>query len=134
MCHIPKIPKYLLTMVLFLAPNLASATEFYCKASRKMNGEQTYTAEDLKNWKFATKVEQQGNEAFLSRCSHSRVEEKVTCDRYEVDRIEFDQNVKIKKYYVFESQFNLQIFSNMTYLEDNGRGGITYGRCEVVSP
>ena len=45
-----------------------------------------------------------------------------------------NENARIKKYYVFRSQFDVQVFSDLSFLENNGRGDIAYGKCEVVAP
>lgn len=126
--------RYLMIAALVLIAEVSSAADFHCKPTKKVTSEHTYTAEELSKWKFATKVEERGDETFLLRCSYSSMEEKVTCDRYMVDRIEYDENVFIKKYYYFRGQANVQIFSGMTYLEDNGRGDIAFGKCRVTSP
>ena len=50
---------------------------------------------------------------------------KFTCDEYKVDRIEksFLFESEIRKYYVFASQFDVQLFENsMTFIENDGRG------------
>lgn len=80
------------------------------------------------------KVEESGGGAFVSRCSFSPSANKVTCDRYQVDKVVFDENAKIKKYYVFRSQFDVQLFSDLSFIENNGRGDIAYGKCRVVAP
>jgi hypothetical protein len=79
-------------------------------------------------------IEEKGNTAFILRCSFAPSAERVTCDRYQVDKGVFDENVKIKKYYVFRSQFDVQLFSNLLFIENNGRGGIAYGRCSLIAP
>lgn len=75
--------------------------------------------------------------SYLSRCSYVDAVKMVTCDRYEVDRVDvYDPNpgsvdsIVLVKAYVFRSQLNFQIdLIEMTYIEDNGRGGIRYGTC-----
>ena len=119
--------------IFLMAQNLFSV-EYHCPATKKVNFEHEYTQAELDRWQFTTKVEEVDGTAYLSRCSYSMIESKVTCDRYQVDRIEFNQNVKIKKYYHFSSHFNFQIFADLSSLEDNGRGDIQFGKCEVVSP
>ncbi len=119
--------------ICFFGQNLFSV-EYYCPATKKVSFEQEYSRVELDKWKFATKVEETEGAAYLSRCSYALSEDKVTCDRYTVDRIEYDENVKIKKYYYFRSQFNFQIFADLSSLEDNGRGSIQFGKCEVFSP
>lgn len=110
------------------------AAKYHCPATRKYDFETAYTPEQLKRGQFSTRVEELSEGVFLSRCSFSLIAGKVTCDRTKVDRVEFDQNVKIKKFYVFRSQFNFQIFSDLSSLEDNGRGSVQYGKCKFMSP
>jgi hypothetical protein len=84
--------------------------------------------------RFVVKIEETAEGAFLSRCSYSLIEEKDTCDRYAVDRVQFDENVSLKKYYVFSSQFDVQLFRDLRMIENNGRGDFATGKCSVVSP
>ncbi|WP_281970147.1 MULTISPECIES: hypothetical protein [unclassified Polynucleobacter] len=62
----------------------------------------------------------------------SSYECKVTCDRYSVDRVEVDKFVGIKKFYFFKGQFDVQLFPDMNFVENNGRGGVSYGKCEKL--
>jgi hypothetical protein len=59
----------------------------------------------------------------VQRCGFTPSVGRVTCDRYEVDRVEVDGNVDIKKFYLFRAQFDVQLFSNLSFVENNGRGG-----------
>ena len=123
------------TIVLILCmPALAAAVEYNCKVEKKLNSENSYTPEHIEKSQFSVKVEENSGGAFLSRCSFSSSATKVTCDRYQVDKVVFDENIKIKKYYVFRSQFDVQLYSNLSFIENNGRGDIAYGKCKVVTP
>ena len=51
-----------------------------------------------------------------------------------VDKVATGKYVKIKKFDVFESQFDVQLFLNMEFVENNGRGGISFGKCKVMAP
>lgn len=125
----------LLFCTIFLTCQLsASAVEYYCVAFKQTYSHREYTKEELKKKQFATRLEDFGTEAYISRCSYSPSDKKVTCDRYKVDRIEHDKDSKIKKYYVFRYQFNFQLFPSLAGIEDNGRGAIQFSKCEVVSP
>lgn len=75
------------------------------------------------------KIEETRTGAYLSRCSYALSVARVTCDRYEVDKVVLDDVAQIKKYYVFRSQFDVQLFANQSFIENNGRGGIAYGTC-----
>jgi hypothetical protein len=115
-------------------PSFTAAAEFDCNVGKKLDSETTYTASQIRNSQFSVKIEETGSGAVVSRCSYSASANRVTCDRYQVDRVVFDETAKIKKYYVFRSQFDVQLFSDLSFVENNGRGGIAYGRCRVVAP
>ena len=85
-------------------------------------------------FRFSVNVVESAVGAFGSRCSFSPSANKVTCDRYQVDKIEFVERQKIKKYYVFRSQFDVQLFADLSFVENNERGGIAYGKCQAVAP
>ena len=110
-----------------------AAPEYHCPATQKYEFQTVYTPEQLKRGQFSTRLEEKPEGFFLSRCSLSLIAGKVTCDRHKIDRVEFDQELKIKKFYVFRSQFNFQVFPDLSSLEDNGRGGVQYGGCELVT-
>lgn len=67
----------------------------------------------------------------IQRCSIPFDKDAHTCDIYNVDRIERDVNVGIQKFYVFTAQYDIQIFSDLTYIDNNGRGGLLVGKCKV---
>ena len=94
-------------------PSIVAAAEYNCKAEKKFDSENTYTADYINNSQFSVKVEEGSSGVFLSRCSFSSSANKVTCDRYKADKVAFDKNVKIKKYYVFSGQFDVQLFSDL---------------------
>jgi len=60
--------------------------------------------------------------------------QKITCDRYQMDTVVLDEQVKIKKYYLFQSQFDVQLFANLSFIENNGRGSVAYGKCRFIAP
>jgi hypothetical protein len=125
----------IISITLLFAASEASSNELYCRVTDKYDFEKIYSDAEIDGLKFSAQIEEYGDKAFVSRCSYSTSQGKVTCDRYEVDRIEYDENINIKKYYIFSSQYNIQIFyENLLFIEDNGRGGISYGNCIVISP
>ena len=130
------------------------AAEYYCLATQKFNSEHVYTKEEIKRGKFAVKLEDAQGIVFISRCSFARSQKKITCDRYKVDKIQQSRRQKfknldskdflsnfeadgwetIKKYYYFRGQYDFQLFPNFMSVENNGRGGIQYGTCKIISP
>ena len=111
-----------------------SAVEYACEVTRKFDREREYTAEQIAKLQYSNRVEESNETAFISRCSFAPSAGKVTCDRYKIDRVSFDENMKIKKYYLFRSQFDFQFFDDLSFVENNGRGGVSYGKCTLVSP
>jgi len=104
------IERIILLLVLVILPFQVEAVEYSCQVNAKYDFGKVYTKDEIKKWQFGAKIEDSGNKAFISRCSYSSIDGKVTCDRYRVDRVEYDENVSIKKYYVFRSQYNIQLF------------------------
>jgi hypothetical protein len=99
--------------------------------TRKIDSETIYSSTQIEQYKFSVRIKDE-QKPELERCSYSPSQNKVTCDRYSVDRVEVDKFVGIKKFYYFKSQFDVQLFPNMNFVENNGRGGVSYGKCEKL--
>lgn len=108
--------------------------EYSCQVTRKLDREHEYAAEQIAKSQYSNRIEEANTGTFVSRCSLAPSVGKVTCDRYKIDRVEFDENVGIKKYYLFRSQYDFQLFADLSFVESNGRGGLAYGSCKLVSP
>ncbi len=121
-------------VLLLASPAVAQAADYRCKVESKLYRERVSSPSELQKGQFSVLIEERGGSAFLSRCSTTYYSQEVTCDRYEVDKIVFDENAKIKKFYVFRSHFDVQVFSDLSFIENNGRGGIAFGKCNTVAP
>ena len=42
--------------------------------------------------------------------------------------------MKVKKLYHFGSQFSVQLYPSLSFIEDNGRGTFAWGKCTLVAP
>jgi hypothetical protein len=120
--------------LLLLAPAHSSALELVCRVTRKIDSERVYTERQLRDGQFSVRIVEESSGAKLSRCSYAPSQNRVTCDAYVVDRVEKDANVDIKKFYVFGGQFDVQVFADLSYVENNGRGGISFGTCRAGRP
>lgn len=120
--------KTLLLSFIFFSSNVYSIT-YDCKVTRKVGPENIVSDSELMKWKFSIKI-YDTTKPELERCSFVPSQNKVTCDRYTVDRVETDKFVGIKKFYYFTGQFDVQLYPDMRFVENNGRGGISYGKCE----
>lgn len=109
-----------------------NAEEYFCPVSQKLNSDSSYSAAQLQQWMFSVKIKQTGEAAIISRCSFSSSAGAVTCDDYQADLVLEDRHVGHKKYYSFFGQFDVQVFDDLSFIENNGRGDIAFGRCDLV--
>lgn len=119
--------------VLAVASGIAQAVTYDCRVDKKVEPGFEYSKKQVSEGMFSVLIKD-GAQPTLSRCSFAPSQKKVTCDEYAVDKTVENENVGIKKYYVFKSQFDVQIFSSLRFVENNGRGGIAFGQCAVLKP
>lgn len=125
---------FAVAVMLVVVPTVARAAMLECTVTRKFDTERTYPEDHLKKARFSVLIDESAMGAKLSRCSFSQSEGRVTCDRYDVERVEHDTNIGAKKFYVFRSQYDVQVFRDLTFVENNGRGGIAFGTCHAKYP
>lgn len=121
-------------LCLFLVPLSANAAEYSCDVSVKRDYDYVYTIADLRKWKWSVKIVDDGSSAFISRCSFSSSANSVTCDEYSADFVHQDPYTGVKKYYYFRGHFDVQLFSDLSFVENNGRGSIGRGTCRLTKP
>ena len=115
-------------------PSLSNAVEYYCNVELKRDYDHIYSQTDLQKLKWGVKIVDAGDNAEISRCSFSSSADAVTCDDYMADYIHSDPYTGIKKYYYFRGHFDVQLFTDLSFLENNGRGSIGRGQCIVTRP
>lgn len=113
--------------------SIAHAVEFHCETVKKYSSLGEEADENLKKYKYQSRIKEDGKKVTFSRCS-VETGKGLTCDDYVVDKVEKDVNVGHKKYYYFRGQVDLQIFQDLSAIENNGRGQVSYQKCKVVSP
>jgi hypothetical protein len=121
--------KYLIVFFLIFQSQIALANSYVCKVTRKVGPENTVSDGELKKWQFSVKIHD-NSKPELERCSFAPSQNKVTCDKYTVDRVEVDKFIGVKKFYYFRGQFDVQLYQDMAFVESNGRGGISFGKCK----
>ena len=119
------------TLLLLLFSPLVYSSSYECKVARKLDSDTIYSPSQIEQYKYSVKIKDE-QKSELERCSYSSSQNKVTCDKYLVDKVEIDKFVGIKKFYFFKGQFDVQLFPDMNFVENNGRGGISYGKCEKL--
>jgi hypothetical protein len=117
-------------LVLAWVPHYASAEELWCKVTRKLDSEREYSQEHLDKYQPGLFVRTWSTGATLSRCSYDS-SGRHSCDEYTVDKIEIDSYTGHRKFYYYRGQFDAQVFSNNRFIENNGRGTISFGQCWV---
>ena len=118
--------KILLLLLVF--PSIVYSSTYDCKVTRKFDLQNEYTPSILEKYQYSVKI-RDTSKPELERCSFVPSQNKVTCDKYSIDRVETDKFVGIKKFYYFTGQFDVQLYPDMRFVENNGRGGISYGTC-----
>jgi hypothetical protein len=117
-----------------LMTSTSYAATYECKVEKKYAADLSViqSKEEVEKSKFKIIIKE-GSKVTLDRCSFAPSQNAVTCDTLEPDRVEFTntQFVKIKKFYVTKSQYDFQIFENLVFVENNGRGAIASGKCIV---
>ncbi len=122
----------IIIVLLFTAPSALEATEYNCIVDHKIDGKYIYTIERLEKEQYSVRINESGSEIFISRCSYSPSAKKITCDEYKMDEVSVDNNINAKKYYLYRSQFDVQVFFNdLSFIENNGRGSIAFGKCSL---
>ena len=110
------------------------AAEYYCDVLVKRDLEHIYSEQEHKKWQWGVKIVDDGASSTISRCSFSTSENRVTCDDYPVEYMHADPYVGIKKYYYFTGHFDVQLYPDMQFIENNGRGSIGRGQCKLTRP
>lgn len=118
----------LLTVVL-ISPLVAPRLR--CDATQKLDPGGSWSADRLRAGQWHVLLDDSTNPIVISRCSFATSQGRITCDDLQVDRIVEDV-FGGRKYYVFSSQYDLQILPGNSFVENNGRESVTLGTCRVI--
>jgi hypothetical protein len=115
---------------LVMSRSLPPAT-YRCTITKKVDPDGVWSEQRVREGQWSVVVRDQGRMATISRCSFAPSKQAVTCDDYVADRVEADGYIGVRKYYVFRSQYDVQVFTDLSFVENNGRGSVSYGRCQM---
>jgi hypothetical protein len=121
--------KKLYPLLLIPISSVVYSITYDCKVTRKFDFQSEVTPSIIQKYQYSVRIKDTSKPE-LERCSFTPSQNRVTCDRYTVDRVDTDKFVGIKKFYYFTGQFDVQLYPDMRFVENNGRGGISYGVCE----
>jgi hypothetical protein len=112
----------------------AYAATYVCKVDKQYAADLSAirSKAEVEKFRFVITIKE-GAKVTLDRCSFSPSQNAVTCDNHEPDRVEFTntQFVKIKKFYLTKAHYDIQIFEDLQFIENNGRAGIAMGKCTI---
>lgn len=125
--------RFLILAIFVFSISSSNATSYKCEPEfQTVFGSRVENNDFLKVFKPYTFVHSEASGS-VERCSRSYTQNQHVCETYKVDRFENDANVQVKKYYVFTSQYDIQIFKDLSYIDNNGRGGMLYGKCKIIN-
>ena len=117
-----------LGFLLLITMTQAQATVTYeleCFVDRKLDRQKEYSRDRIDEMRWSVIIRHHDERyATISRC-----DSKAPCDEYRVDHMEFTKNVNVSKYYYFQGQFDVQVFGDGRFIENNGRGTMAFGQC-----
>ncbi len=130
--------KFIALLAFCLLPFTAQASQFNCAVARKTDSKAEYTTGLIAAEQPSILLTVDDNEdenplndkASISSCQVTAADGK-TCDTYEVDKIAYDEATKLKKYYNYYAQVDLQVWPDMSFMLNDGRSGVSYGSCKV---
>lgn len=142
-------------LILFLQDK-ALGESFECRPYSVQDNHGNWSKAKLKKFKPSTTLKNNNNKngiPTIKRCSYSLIKGKHSCDTLTVGYLEtssfsgvkspgigwpkIDESGIINKYYFFKDHIDLQIiivkgYPTATYIENNGRGTIHRGSCEII--
>lgn len=129
--------RYLLksaAVLLTTAATSLSAEVYICNVNYKVEFLDgfVYPAERLLASQFQVRIDTSLN--LISSCSVPPYATQSTCDVYQIDHTQRSQTSSstIIKYYYLYGQFDVQVFGDGKFIENNGRGGLASGVCVKV--
>ena len=103
-----RLKNHLFIIVLAL-PIQSFALTYTCNTLKKVGSGHEYSKEELERYPFFTLLDtNEDNAVYISRCVY--IEKNLQCKKMKVDKVVHDAYVPITKFYVFEPQYNFQLF------------------------
>ena len=103
-----------------------------CNVLNKYSHKGKYSQANLQKYNPSLKIEFAGDKYYVSRCSYETIANKITCDKHKMDKAVVDDFTSYIKLYQFSSQFDVQLFTDKSFVENNGRSSVSYGTCKVT--
>ena len=125
-----KIFSLSLTTILISTASFGLTIE--CNVLNKYSSKGKYSKANLQKYNPSIKIEFSGDKYYVSRCSYETIANKITCNKHKMDKAVIDNFTSYIKLYHFSSQFDVQLFTDKSFVENNGRSSVSYGTCKVT--
>jgi hypothetical protein len=126
--------KFIFSLIAFVFFQSAYAATYVCKVDKQYAADlsEIRSKAEVEKFRFVITIKE-SSKVTLDRCSFAPSLNAVSCDNHEPDRVEFTntQYVKIKKFYLTKAHYDIQIFEDLKFIENNGRAGIATGKCTI---
>jgi hypothetical protein len=119
--------------VFLLVSGAASASDRECLVDRKFNVNGEVSQSELAHWQFTVRIVELNDTVILQRCSFSSAADQVTCDSYPAEHVSVSPGFAVTKYYSLFHQFDVQVWPDGQFIENNGRGSIAFGHCDLMA-
>jgi len=70
---------------------------------------------------------------FVTRCARDPARKETHCERIQIDWVTRDDARATRKFYRIDRQYDLQLFFDRTFVENDGNGTVYHGRCNAVA-
>lgn len=117
--------KYLLILLITI-----SYAKYDCYVDTKVSKEKQYKKEEIDKYSPVISIQEDDKYTIISRCSFFEMYKRNACYSYIVDTIVVNDKRKMRKYYIYKTQYDIQIFNDKRFVENNGMGLINFGECE----
>jgi len=108
----------------------AQAATYACRVTDVWSPLVIPEADYLERIRPTVRVEESLQGAVVTRCARDPAWKRVDCQRIEIDWVDVNAGAGSRKYYRFAEHYDLQIFFDRSFVENDGRGVVYHGQCE----
>ena len=119
-----------LLAVLTLAGAPIHAATYECRVTDVWSPLVIPEADYLARHRPTVRVEEAAQGTVVTRCARDPAWKRMECQRIEIDWVDANAGDGSRKYYRFAIHYDLQIFFDRSFVENDGRGVVYHGQCE----
>jgi len=115
--------------------NVRSKVNLNCVVEKYLASGTLSDESEIKTKQLSYRVAESPTQAYVSRCSFSPPRKQVVCTQHKIDKVvtwKKSESEILKKYYAFSFQFDFQLYPDLSFVGNNGRGDVAYGKCKTA--